>query len=352
MRLASLLVPLVPLVLLACGDKDEDPDTSGGDGEDGGGDGGTSDGGTTTDDGGSTGIDADSDGYAQGEDCNDEDASIHPGADEFCDGVDEDCDGAIDNDPQDGTSGWQDADADGYGDPSAPLTSCDPDGIVANDGDCDDGDDAVSPDATEVCDSAATDEDCDGLADDADNSVDPATMSTFYADSDADGYGDADSPVQACSQPTDAVADDSDCDDTDASLNPDNPCPTSWEGAYSGKMSLDATIKEFGVTDTCSGTLDATFDSSGSATGSGTCNFAGLLLPYGTITFTLSGSADYAVATANGGLSGTVAGVAAHPDWDGVFSGSSPMLLDGTFSGSETSGGYNIAYGGSFSLSQ
>ncbi len=58
--------------------------------------------------------------------------------------------------------------------------------FVDNDGDCDDANGDIHPDATEVCDDADTDEDCDGLADDADDSVDLAGGVDWYADADAD----------------------------------------------------------------------------------------------------------------------------------------------------------------------
>src|SRR5690606_28042508 len=41
-------------------------------------------------------VDADGDGYTSGCDCNDGDASVHPGAAELCDGHDQDCDGHAD----------------------------------------------------------------------------------------------------------------------------------------------------------------------------------------------------------------------------------------------------------------
>ncbi len=40
--------------------------------------------------------DADADGSPAGDDCDDNDPSVFPGADELCDGVDNDCDGAVD----------------------------------------------------------------------------------------------------------------------------------------------------------------------------------------------------------------------------------------------------------------
>ncbi len=149
-------------------------------------------------------------------DCDDSDAAVNPAATELCDAIDNDCDGTTDeDDAADAATWYADSDADGYGDPATTTAACSqPTGFVADDTDCDDSDAAVNPVATELCD--GVDNDCDGTTDEDDS----ADTATWYADSDADGYGDPATTTAACSQPTGFVADDTDCDDSDAAVNP------------------------------------------------------------------------------------------------------------------------------------
>ncbi|MCK6522328.1 hypothetical protein L6R49_12915 [Myxococcota bacterium] len=161
----------------------------------------------------------------RGEDCDDGDAQVNPSATEVCDGgEDDDCDGLSDDDDPSlsaaSASAWYaDDDGDGAGDPSARATACvQPSGFVSGATDCDDGDRAIYPGASEVCD--GLDNDCDGLTDDDDPGRLLASTSLWYDDLDADGYGDPSASTQACEAPSAAVADDSDCDDGDAAVNP------------------------------------------------------------------------------------------------------------------------------------
>jgi hypothetical protein len=164
--------------------------------------------------------DAPSGFVATDDDCDDTDPAVNPGASESCNGVDDDCDGTTDEaDAVDASVWYADTDADGYGDVSATTIACAaPSGSVADGTDCDDTDPAVHPAATEVCNSI--DDDCDGDIDDDDASVDHTTGSTFYADADADGYGDATASTDACVAPSGTVADATDCDDAAASVHP------------------------------------------------------------------------------------------------------------------------------------
>ncbi len=98
--------------------------------------------------------DVDDDGYSQDVDCNDNDASIHPGADELCNEVDDDCDDEIDEDAVDMEVWYDDWDNDGFGDPDMlySTTACSmPEGYVADSSDCDDEDSRINPEAEEVC---------------------------------------------------------------------------------------------------------------------------------------------------------------------------------------------------------
>lgn len=113
--------------------------------------------------------DADGDGRIAtsqgGIDCNDFNAGIHPGATELCNNLDDNCDGSTDE----GVSftWYQDLDGDGYGSDTATIQACSqaPSGYVSNSGDCNDGNAAVNPTATESCDSV--DNNCDGQVDGA-----------------------------------------------------------------------------------------------------------------------------------------------------------------------------------------
>ena len=105
--------------------------------------------------------DVDGDGVSTAEDCDDNDASIYPGATEFCDGVDNNCSGD-ESDAVDAQVWYADTDGDSYGDPeSAIIESCtQPSGHVIDNTDCDDSNSDINPGATEVPDNGV-DENCD-----------------------------------------------------------------------------------------------------------------------------------------------------------------------------------------------
>jgi hypothetical protein len=158
--------------------------------------------------------DADGDGYVSLQDCDDADDAVHPDADELCNGVDDDCDGTADNDSTDRITVYTDADADGFGDPAAPIVSCEvPAGAVADDTDCDDTDATAFPENPEVCDEV--DNDCDGRVDEG-----ASDIGLYFEDTDGDGYGNADVPQTRCGGEDGWVLDHSDCDDTDVNSHP------------------------------------------------------------------------------------------------------------------------------------
>jgi len=121
--------------------------------------------------------DADGDGYTTTADCDDTQASVHPGALEVCDRVDNDCDGTIDSSAIDATMWYRDADGDEHGTSSvASVIACAaPAGYVSNTGDCDDTNAAIFTEQTYYLDA-----DGDGLGSD--------TVGLFCAPSAPAGY--------------------------------------------------------------------------------------------------------------------------------------------------------------------
>ena len=157
-------------------------------------------------------------------DCDDTATAVNPGASEVCNGIDDDCDAAVDDadssvDLSTGSAWYADTDGDGFGDGASATTACDaPTQHVSDATDCDDGEGAINPLATEVCN--GVDDNCDGTTDDDDPALDASTATTWYTDVDGDGYGVSTASSVACVAPTGAVALDGDCDDGDTDYHP------------------------------------------------------------------------------------------------------------------------------------
>lgn len=116
------------------------------------------------------------------------------------------------------TTVYSDGDGDGYGDDESEMLACGiEDGYTTTGGDCDDGDGDIYPDATEVCDDV--DNNCDGDIDDADDDL-VDSLGTWYQDDDEDGFGDDADSFTGCDQPEGWIEDNTDCDDSDAGINP------------------------------------------------------------------------------------------------------------------------------------
>ena len=116
--------------------------------------------------------------FGKGDDCDDDNALLNPGNNEVCDGEDNNCNGLDDEGCDD--------DGDGYCD-SAMGTKGAPSICPKGGNDCDDTNNAVSPQAVENC-TTPYDDNCDGSYSD----LNAKGCTKFYADADGDGYGTSD----------------------------------------------------------------------------------------------------------------------------------------------------------------
>lgn len=93
------------------------------------------------------------------------------------------------------------------------TTGCDEDGdgFCVTDGDCDESNAEINPGATEIC---------DNIDNNCDQQVDEGVTTTFFQDSDSDGFGNPLVSQEACEAPTGYITNNTDCDDTTNLVNP------------------------------------------------------------------------------------------------------------------------------------
>mgnify|MGYP001065749162 CR=1 FL=1 len=92
------------------------------------------------------------------------------------------------------------------------LTDDDGDGYTECDGDCNDGNATVSPQATDICN--GVDDNCNGVVDDG------LAKTPYYRDADGDGYGNSSASLLTCLPPTGYATAGLDCDDTNSLVYP------------------------------------------------------------------------------------------------------------------------------------
>ncbi|HER62967.1 MAG TPA: hypothetical protein ENO11_03220, partial [Desulfobacteraceae bacterium] len=107
---------------------------------------------------------------------------------------------------------YQDNDGDNYGNAGVSADACaQPADYVADNTDCNDGDNTIHPGVAEVC---------DGLDNNCDGGADEGVTLPWYQDNDGDNYGNAGVSTEECTQPGGYVADSTDCDDADIVEHP------------------------------------------------------------------------------------------------------------------------------------
>ena len=187
-------------------------------------------------------------------DCNDLNASVHPGVAELCNGIDDDCNGLTDDNVIN-QSFYPDCDRDMYGIAATPVVACSPPAVApascatgawaTNTTDCNDTFASINPGASEVCN--RIDDNCNGMTDES------LPLLSYYPDCDGDGYGsNSVAAVVGCSAPSTPpvcavgvgawVTNHQDCNDGASSVSPPN-------GAYAcpGMCGTDTNILACGL---------------------------------------------------------------------------------------------------------
>ena len=152
-------------------------------------------------------------------DCDDGNASIHPGQVDTCgNGIDDDCDGLTDSGANISACVpfYKDVDGDGFGSGTS-ICSCGGEALytAVKTGDCDDGDSAVSPSAKEVC-GNGKDDNCNGVQDETGS----VNCTIFFADNDSDGFGSGTGVCLCAADKVHKVQKSGDCDDGAAGISP------------------------------------------------------------------------------------------------------------------------------------
>jgi hypothetical protein len=184
--------------------------------------------------------DDDGDFVADDEDCNPKDASVHPGAEELCDGKDNNCNGI-------GDEGYPDSDDDSWAD----CMDDDDDNDGTPDGqDCAPTNSSISPDMLEECD--GLDNDCDNTIDEgfADEDGD-GTADCVDEDSDGDGLADTDDNCPKVANPEQADLDQDNLGDLcDSDLDGDS-IPNATDNCPGLKNTIQSDVDEDGLGDPC-----------------------------------------------------------------------------------------------------
>ena len=150
-------------------------------------------------------------GYiSNNQDCNDNNVSVNPFSNEICNNADDNCNGQIDEGVL--NNYYFDNDGDTFGNPNNVTLACiQPIGYVGNGNDCNDNAANINTAAAEFC---------NQIDDNCNNQIDEGVQQLFYADADADTFGNLISTILACTLPSGFVTNNLDCNDNNQNIYP------------------------------------------------------------------------------------------------------------------------------------